>query len=317
MPGPCPRLGGVAAHPVPWRAAWDSALYSADGFFRTSRPADHFRTSAHNQTFAVAIAELARRASATTVVDLGAGGGELLTSLRPLLPDVDLVGVEVATRPAALADDIAWRADLPDRIDGLLIANEWLDNLPCHVVEADADGVVREVLVDPATGLESLGGPLDSPWQRRWWPLVEPGDRAEVGDVRDAAWADAVSRVDGMCVAIDYGHLREARPPFGSLRSYAGGREVDVVPDGSRDVTAHVAVDAVAAAVDGRLVRQSAALADLGIDGARPPIDLAHQDPTAYVRALSAASEAAELVSSGLGDFWWIVTDSGHGRLTA
>lgn len=306
----------MTAHTVPWRTAWEAALYGPDGFFRTSRPGDHFRTSAHIGTFAAAIAELARRARASTVVDLGCGGGELLIALRQLLTDVELIGVEVAERPAALPDDIRWQADLPERIDGLLIANEWLDNLPCHVVELDDAGTVREVLVDPATGAERLGERHDSPWLRQWWPLIEAGDRAEVGDVRDMAWADAVSRVDGTAIAIDYGHRRDDRPPFGSLRSYAAGREVDVLPDGSRDVTADVAVDAVAAAVGGRLVRQRDALADLGVGGTRPPIQLAHDDPAEYVRALSRAGEAAELVTSGLGDFWWIVTDTRHGRLT-
>ncbi|MCL8253086.1 hypothetical protein AERO_16995 [Aeromicrobium fastidiosum] len=67
-----------------------------------------------------------------------------------------------------------------------------------------------------------------------------------------------------------------------------------------------------------RLVRQRDALAELGVDGARPPIDLARSDPSAYVRALSRAGEAAELTArGGLGDFWWIVTDTRHGTLTA
>jgi SAM-dependent MidA family methyltransferase len=300
----------VAAHLVSWQAAWDTALYADDGFFRSVRPADHFRTSAHVGTFALAVAELARRTDAATVVDLGAGGGELLTALRPLLPDVELVGVEVASRPDGLPDDVAWTSALPARVDGLLIANEWLDNVPCPVVERSPDGTDRVVMIDPSTGDETLGDVHDSPWMRRWWTLTAPGERAEDGTTRDAAWADAVARVDGVAVAIDYGHVLPDRPPFGTLRSYAGGREVDVGPDGSRDVTAHVAVDAVAAAVDGRLVRQRDALAELGVDGRRPPLELARTDPAGYVRALSAAGEAGELTSrGGLGDFWWIITD--------
>jgi SAM-dependent MidA family methyltransferase len=316
---PWPRLGAVAAHLVSWRTAWEAALYGDDGFFRTSRPADHFRTSAHVGTFAVAVAELARRTGAATVVDLGAGGGELLTALRALLPsDVELVGVELAPRPPSLPHDVAWTSDLPAHVEGLVIANEWLDNLPCVVVERDDDGDVREVLVDPSTGEEALGDVHGSPWLRRWWPLDAAGERAEDGTPRDAAWADVVARVDGVAIAIDYGHLADDRPPFGTLRSYADGREVDVRPDGSRDVTAHVAVDAVAEAVGGRLVRQRDALAELGVDGSRPPIELARTDPSAYVRALSQAGEAAELTSrGGLGDFWWIVTDTRHGTLTA
>jgi SAM-dependent MidA family methyltransferase len=303
--------------PEPWRQAWERALYAKDGFFRTSRPADHFRTSVHIGAFADAIAELVRRTGARTVVDLGAGGGELLAALLPLVGDVELIGVEVAARPDALPERVDWRPALPDRIDGLLIANEWLDNIPCDVVELDDAGVIRQVLVDPATGAESLGDAYDSLWLRDWWPLTEPGERAEVGDARDAAWSGAVSRVNGTAIAIDYGHTRDDRPPFGSLRSYAGGREIEVVPDGSRDVTAHVAVDSVAAAVGGTLLRQREALDRLGLAAARPPLELAHSDPSAYVQALAAAGEAGELIATGgLGDFWWIVNEPpGHGTL--
>lgn len=307
----------MSNRPLPWREAWQQALYGENGFFRRSRPADHFRTSVHIDLFAEAVAELARRTSATTVVDVGAGGGELLAALHDRLPGVRLTGVELAPRPAGLHEDIGWQRSLPDRVEGLLIANEWLDNVPCDVVELDHAGVVREVLVDPVTGDETLGTAYESPWLAAWWPLTEPGQRAEVGAVRDQAWADAVRRVEGTAVAIDYGHRAEDRPPFGTLRSYRDGREVAVLPDGSRDVTADVAVDAVADAVGATLLRQRDALARLGIDGSRPPIELAHTDPTAYLRALGRAGEAGELAArGGLGDFWWIITDAhDHGRL--
>jgi SAM-dependent MidA family methyltransferase len=307
----------MSMSPVPWRDAWQHALYGDGGFFRTARPVDHFRTSAHVGLFAAGVAELARRTSATTVVDMGAGAGELLIALHDLLPGTRLVGVEIAERPSGLPGDIAWTDRLPDRIDGLLIANEWLDNIACTVVEVDDAGVAREVLVDPATGDETLGGACDSAWLREWWPLHEPGQRAEIGATRDIAWADAVARVHGTAIAIDYGHLRDDRPPFGSLRSYAEGHEVDVRPDGSRDVTAHVAVDAVATASGSRLMRQRDALALLGLDGARPPLDLAHSDPAEYIRALGRAGEAGELLArGGLGDFWWIIADTAaHGTL--
>lgn len=202
-------------------------------------------------------------------------------------------------------------------MDGLLIANEWLDNIPCDIVEVAGDGVIREVLVDPATGEETLGDPYDSPWLRDWWPVAEPGERAEVGAARDAAWSGAVSRVSGTAVAIDYGHILADRPPFGTLRSYAAGREVDVIPDGSRDVTAHVAIDSVAAVTGGHTLRQREALSTLGLDASCPPIDLARSDPAGYLQKLAAAGEVGELIArGGLGDFWWLVTDTtGHGTL--
>jgi hypothetical protein len=113
----------------------------------------------------------------------------------------------------------------------------------------------------------------------------------------------------GIAVAADYAHTREDRPPFGSMRSYRGGSEVDVRPDGSRDVTAKVAADALADRVGGFVVSQRDALRRLGITGVRPDLDLASSDPSGYVRALSAATEAAELTAEGgLGDFAWVVS---------
>lgn len=306
-------------HPS-WRDAWTAALYADEGFYRTGRPIDHFRTSAHLGLFAKAISRLVRLEGSATVVDLAAGGGEMLTALHALVgDDVELIGVEISARPTFLPPSIGWLPALPDRIDGLLIANEWLDNIPCDVVEVDDAGVVREVLVDPKSGEEALGNEVDSVWLREWWPIAQPGERAEIGDTRDAAWADAVARVSGTAIAIDYGHTRDNRPPYGSLRSYVSGRETDVIPDGQRDVTAHVAVDSVAAKVGATIRTQREALGRLGLDASRPPLELATTDPTAYLNALAAAGEAGELVAtSGLGDFWWLITDTrGHGTLTA
>jgi SAM-dependent MidA family methyltransferase len=268
-----------------------------------------------SDVFAEAVARLVREAGLDAVVDLGAGGGELLARLRGIDPRLRLTGIELAPRPD-LPGDIAWTDELPATIDGLLIAHEWLDNIPCEVVELDDRGMVRLVEVEPDTGAEHLGDPVDSVWLDQWWPQImsgtaEPGSRAEIGAPRDDAWADAVGRVHGIALAVDYGHTADSRPPFGSLASFAHGQEVDVVPDGSRDVTAHVAVDAVAARVGATLERQRDALARLGVDGTRPPLDLATDEPAAYVRALARASESAELrARGGWGDFWWLTTDT-------
>jgi SAM-dependent MidA family methyltransferase len=315
-----PAVPPPTPHPT-WKQAWDAALYGAEGFYRRAAPAAHFRTSVHaSPLFARALARMTREAGLDTVVDIGAGRGELLTQLRELDPGLDLLGVEVAPRPDGLDPAIAWTTALPESVEGLLVANEWLDNIPCHVVEVDPDGVLRVVHVDPVTGSETLGQPLTHStvaaslpaWVERWWPLDarEPGTRAEVGSTRDAVWADAVGRLTrGIAVAVDYGHTREDRPAFGSLRSYRDGQEVDVLPDGSRDVTAHVAVDAVADRVGADVRRQRDVLRELGVSGERPDLDLATSDPAAYVRALATATEAVELTAAGgLGDFWWVVT---------
>jgi SAM-dependent MidA family methyltransferase len=303
-----------------------TGLYGTDGFFVRGgdEPSGHFRTSVHaSPLFAGALLRLVERVDAALgrpevfdLVDVGAGRGELLGTLVSMLPDdlaerVRLTGVEVADRPAGLDPRIAWRNDVPDGVVGLLVATEWLDNVPLDVADLDDEGRLRRVLVDPATGEESLGGLVDAAdefWLRRWWP--EPG-RVEIGWPRDAAWADAVHQVRrGCALAVDYGHLRAERPRFGTLTGFRGGRQVHPVPDGSCDVTAHVAVDAVAAAAGTpyEIVRQREALKALGVDGARPSIDLARAEPAAYVRGLAAAGAAAELTEpGGLGGHWWLL----------
>jgi SAM-dependent MidA family methyltransferase len=327
---------------ISWRAAMASALYGPDGFFvrAPDGPAGHFRTSVHaSPLFAGALLRLIERVDAALgrpdpfdVVDVGAGRGELLSVLRHLVvvdkatprsrvrrralgERIRFTAVEVAPRPRGLDEGIRWRRAVPDGIVGVLVATEWLDNVPLDVAEVDGGGRIRRVLVDPATGVETLGGVVhaaDTFWLARWWPgRAEPGDRAEIGWPRDVAWADAVSSVRrGCALAVDYGHVRDRRPDLGTLTGFRGGRQVPPVPDGSCDVTAHVAMDAVAEAAGTpyALVTQRYALRALGIDGGRPPLDLARTDPAGYVRALAGAGAAAELTDpAGLGGHWWLL----------
>jgi SAM-dependent MidA family methyltransferase len=306
------------------------ALYGPDGFFTRAGPgpAGHFRTSAHTgPTFARAIAALIAGVDATLgypdrldVVDVGAGRGELLALLldQPRLPErCRLTAVERGQRPAALRDAIAWRDGIPAHFTGVLLATEWLDNVPLDVAISDVDGW-RYVLVDDV-GDESAGPSVDArdeAWIARWWLA---GERVEIGDPRDRAWADAIAHIDrGLAVAIDYGHTSATRPPLGTLTGFADGRERLPVPDGVCDLTAHIAADAVATAgsvvagLDPLLVRQSAALAALGVHGHRPPIGMAHRDPAAYVRALADASTGAELTDpTGLGSHYWLLQPVG------
>src|SRR3954463_12615189 len=103
-----------------WKQAWDDALYGGDGFYRRESPADHFRTSVHaSPLFARAVGRMTRAAGLDTVVDIGAGRGELLVALHELDPGLDLLGVEVAPRPGGLPDGVAWTAALPESVDGL------------------------------------------------------------------------------------------------------------------------------------------------------------------------------------------------------
>ncbi|MGI8578573.1 MAG: SAM-dependent methyltransferase [Nocardioidaceae bacterium] len=299
---------------VTWRAAWTQALYGPTGFYRRQRPADHFRTSVHaSPLFAQVVVSLVRRLGVHHVTDYGAGGGELLAQIRALAPDLGLTGVELRQRPSDLPPEVNWVGQLPDQVWGLLIANELLDNVPCDVVELDNRQVVRVVEIQPDTGVERLGAPIDPTgleWLGRWWPVDRPGQRAEVGFARDRAWSGACARLGrGAALLIDYGHQRDSRPPAGTLASYRNGRQTPATPDGRHDLTAHVAVDSVAAAVGGQMKTQRQMLHELGVISRRPPVTTARHQPAGYLRALSTAGAVAELTAQpGLGDFWWLLT---------
>ncbi|MEU1398823.1 SAM-dependent methyltransferase [Micromonospora zamorensis] len=264
-----------------------------------------------------------------------------LVAERPSLAErVHFTAVEYASRPLDLPKEITWTSEIPAEINGVLLATEWLDNVPLDVAVHTTDGW-RYVLVDPESGAEEIGervSPADLDWLTTWWPsptspqsaASEPDlgltwtdattetphsdHRAEIGRSRDEAWANAVRQISrGLAVAVDYGHLSGDRPVDGTLTGYRGGRQVPPVPDGSSDVTAHVAMDSVASAGSAvarcaySLVLQRQALRALGADGGRPPLSLAGTDPAGYVRALAAASAVAELTDpAGLGGHWWL-----------
>jgi SAM-dependent MidA family methyltransferase len=342
----------------------EQALYGPAGFFTRDGargPVGHFRTSSTaSPLFAQALADLLVRVDteldhpkSLDLVEIGAGRGELLTGVLASVPAelagrLNPIAVELAPRPADLSDRIGWSNRPPETITGLLLAIEWLDNVPVDIASLDdpldadplddtsrdedaRDGVAglggvaavepRYVMVD-STGAERSGRvvePADAAWLARWWPLPEAGFRAEIGAPRDVAWATAVSRVTrGLALAVDYGHLRAERPPFGSLTGFRDGRQVEPVPDGTCDLTTHVAMDAVAAAggaaagVPPMLLSQRAALHALGVSGGRPPRSLATTDPTAYQRQLASASAAAELTdTAGLGGHTWLAQPVG------
>ena len=367
----CESAGGVRG----WRPAAEEALYGPSGFYRRPEgPAGHFRTSVHaSPLFAEAVARLLclvdealAHPAELAFVDMAAGRGELVTGVLKALPAEVAsrargYAVERAARPAGVDHRIEWLPAPPPGVTGLLFANEWLDNVPLDVAEADAAGTARLVLVRE-DGTESLGEPVsgaEAEWLARWWPLtgapgsplplpeasngppppedlseeVRPpasglqgpaqghpgprgqaaeGLRAEIGLPRDAAWAAAVASLGrGLAVAVDYAHFAGARPPFGTLTGFKDGRETAPVPDGSCDITAHVALDACALP-GARLLNQREALGALGVSGERPSLALASTDPTAYVRALAGAGEAAELTArGGLGDFGWLLQPVG------
>lgn len=313
--------------PPTWGEAWHEALYGADGFYRRSAPADHFTTSAQGipgggRVLARAIAGLARSHRCTRVVDLGCGRGELLTHLRDVAPHLHLTGVDIVPRPPDLdVDD--WLvspggADLPDELrdleETLVLAHEWLDVVPCPVVETDDNGIWRVVTV-ARDGTEEHGRWLtgdDLRWVKNFAP--QGATRLEVGRARDLAWQGLLDRIrTGAAVAVDYGNLRRDRPRHGTLTGYRDGRQVEPVPDGSCDLTAHVAFDSLISDHPEHVTIELMAQRDwlfsiLGQPTGPVPHELATTDPTAYLDALAERAALNALTAwPGLGEFWWAV----------
>ena len=329
-----PRADDAVSPWQPWQQAWAEALCGPAGFYRRESPADHFRTSAHASSLlgralarvAVEVDAHLGRPARLDVVDVGAGRAELLLALAAALPPelrarVALTAVEIGGRPASLDPVVEWTDRVPDDVAGLLIAHEWLDTVPCPLAEVDSAGGVRLLEVDPRDGRERLGADLDAAdrrWLDRWWPVTEPGERAEVGRPRDEAWAGVVSALrQGVALAVDYAHSRAERAAGsyadGTLAAYRLGRAAPPVPDGRSDLTAHVALDACAAAGEEAgatrtaLLTQREALRRLGITGSRRAAALADADPRAYLLALQEAAYAGELLDpAGLGGFGWL-----------
>lgn len=316
----------MSAHYRPWRDAWARAAYGEGGFWQRALAEDHFRTAATSTAlFADAISRLlCDHRHIVSVIEIGSGNGRLLSDLAASRPELALTGVDRRARPDGLPERVGWRCDLWDvAADGwttgsaadlfnsidrptLVLAVEWLDDLPCTVA-GRADGQLREVEVDN-TGAERHGQllhPAESAWCAQWWP---DGGRVEGGRTRDRAWAAALEplrRCGGLGMVVDFGHVRSNRPRHGTLAAYHQGQQLRPQPSRDVNLTAAVAIDSLAAAgeqvgaVTVSCERQSETLTRL-LGAAAAPADT--------LAALVTRSERAALLSPRLwGDQWWLV----------
>jgi SAM-dependent MidA family methyltransferase len=243
------------------------ALYGANGFYMTGgsagRRGDFITSPEVGPLFGAVVgrfldAEWERigRPDEFTVVDAGAGPGGLARSVlaaEPACRDaMRYVAVEVSRvlrdrHPAGVES----LAELPaGPLDGAIIANELLDNLPFRL--AVFDGRWREAFVvelPDGSLVESLSAPFDP------LPTVLPrhaslGARAPLHESARNWVIDARSRIrSGSVVAIDYTspttHALAARPWREWLRTYRrhdrGGHYL--ADPGSQDITTEIAVD--------------------------------------------------------------------------
>jgi SAM-dependent MidA family methyltransferase len=165
--------------------------------------------------------------------------------------------------------------DLPDRIEGVVLANELLDALPPHLVVMREEGL-REVLVAESSGrLITVEAAPSTPrlaaYLARVSARLEPGWFAEV-NLAAFDWVQNAARhlARGFLLLIDYGHeapvLYSAAHAAGTLRSFRShateSREAGpgwLSEPGLRDLTSDVDLTGV------RLAAEGEGLATLGI----------------------------------------------------
>jgi len=214
--------------------------------------------------------------------------------------------------------------DLPDRFDGVIIANELLDNFPVALAVRSGDGWVERWVGATETAFELVTAearPEVVTWCHAYAGKVQEGGMVEV-ELAATDWVSAIldRLARGALVVIDYGGTAEELEPRrtqGTLRTY---QRHHLGPDpllepGATDVTVDVNFTAVIAAAEaaGRSVelhRQDDFLAGLGLrnvvrDLRHRELDLARgDDAMARLRVRSEAIDAGTLLHPrGLGDF--------------
>ncbi len=203
---------------------------------------------------------------ALPVLEFGAGSGALADTLLAHAP-IEYRILETspdlrARQQARLGSRAAWLDALPERIQGVVLANEVIDAMPAHLVAWRGQGVMER-------GVSLAGDALA--WQERpaQGELLEAAQRirvpvpyeSEIGLVARAWMRELARRLDqGVVLIIDYGFAaREYYHPQragGTLMChYRHTAHADpFAHPGEEDITTHVDFSALAeAAVDAGL----------------------------------------------------------------
>ena len=269
----------------------ERALYGEGGFYSSGRGAgrrrDFITSPEVGPLFGAVLARALR--GAATIVEVGSGQGTLAASIKAAW-DGPLTYVEVEFGDA-----------MPARVDGVVLANELLDNLPFRLFERGSDGWL-EVYVDGGREV-LLPAELD---------IDAPvGARVPVQE-RAAQWVRDATAVADRVLAFDYCDTTEsmARRPWTEwLRTYRahgrGGHPLD--NPGQQDITCEVAIDQLPPPTN---VRSQAdflrahGLDDLVNEARAAWHERAHIGDLEALKARSRVNEAAALLDpSGLGAF--------------
>ncbi|HUS41024.1 MAG TPA: SAM-dependent methyltransferase [Ilumatobacteraceae bacterium] len=319
--------------PIAFERFMELALYGSEGFYTRAdggsagRRGDFITSPEIGPLFGAVVsryldAEWRRigRPDVFTVVDAGAGPGTLARSIAAAQPScgdaLRYVAVEVsAGQRERHPDAVESVASMPERaFDGVVIANELLDNLPFRLAVFDAGW--REAFVDLGTDgrfVEVLSAPFD-PVPPSLPAIGAFGARAPLID-RAAAFVDEARTLvrSGSVVAIDYGTpitaMLAGRPHRDWLRTYRGNERGGhyLAEPGTQDITIDVPIDQL---TEPDAVRSQAQFLQLwGIDdlvdeGKRLWEEQAARPGLEAMKMRSRISEAEALLDpSGLGSF--------------
>jgi SAM-dependent MidA family methyltransferase len=272
--------------PMPFAAYMSLALYHPHHGYYTSGPErsgwrGHYLTSpeldpAFGQLWARGFEQIwdgCGRPSRFEIVEIGPGEGAfaaaVLASSREEFGDsvtyrlVERSQALEERQRAAVADPRAvWSpsvTELPAVDNGVVFANEVIDNLPVHIVEGRAEGVL-EVCVDSAEGrleetLRSPSNPELASFLERTGVRLPGGHRFEVPLAAESLVrriAAAVTR--GTLVLVDYGSdaTKLASRPGGSMLCYSESGVDDEPLDrpGDKDITTHANWTSIRAAME-------------------------------------------------------------------
>ena len=324
--------------PIGFAEYMEIALYGPGGFFEAPPigPDRHFVTSPHVHPFVFAHCLRGALLDAwfglgeidpLPIVELGAGDGTLADALLSAFAELPAprpayTGVEISggARDALAARGLTTASAISDLdvFDGVIVANEVLDNLPFVPVRGRPDGP-KEVRVGLHRG--SLVQ-IEVPWTNAS-VRTPPLEAAEETTVPVGAFALLERLIPvlrrGYVLLVDYGSVEG---PAGPVHGYRDHREVaDVLSDpGGADITAGVDVSMVAQRARSLGLRafepisQRAALRALGHDRwertmrtRQSALQQAGRGAEA-VRVWGERSRASLLADpAGFGGFWWLV----------
>jgi len=339
--------------PMPFEAYMAACLYDDEfGFFATGplrsvKSGDFLTSPEVSPWFGRMLGRFVARerqrigASPFVVAEVAAGSGSLL---EPMIAEPGGDAYEyhaVEASPAARTalagivgpDNVHDSLDgLPERFDGIVMANELLDNLPVALAIRSGDGWVERWVgaTDDRFGFVTAPcRPEVATWCDAYAGTVPEGGMVEVQLAATAWVATALEHIDrGALVIVDYGGTAEELEPRrtqGTLRTY---RNHHLGPDplaepGRTDVTVDVNFTATIAAAERagaavELHRQDDFLASLGLreivsDLRHRERDLARSgDAMERLVVRSEATDADTLLHPrGLGDFRVLVARKG------